>query len=218
MSANNSIKLPTGVKDETGNVYGKLTVIHFSEIRHKLAHWMCQCECGNTTIVAGSDLRKKSTVSCGCHRARAGGMCNSPEYTSWQEMKRRCEPDYKDKHLYADRGITLCERWQSSFNNFIADMGSKPFPEATIDRKNNDLGYSPDNCRWATKMEQSHNSRKTRMITHNGETYCLRDWARRLGIAHRTLSTRLAKGWPPEKVFSSEHYFSPPPIKKARQT
>jgi hypothetical protein len=128
-------------------------------------------------------------------------------------MKRRCDPDYKDKHLYAERGITICEKWANSFNAFFEDIGPKPFPEATVDRINNDLGYFPENCRWATKLEQSQNTRKARMLTFNGETLCLREWARRLGITHATLASRINKGWEPEKIFSSEHYFSPPPRK-----
>jgi hypothetical protein len=218
MSTDDSIKLSPRAKDETGNVYTKLTVIEFAgNTRSGDSRWKCLCECGNTTIVARGELRKGSTKSCGCRRASAGGGHKTTEYTSWQEMKRRCDPDYKDKHLYADRGITLCERWKISFNHFIADMGPKPSPDATIDRIDNNGNYEPSNCRWATKLEQSQNTRKTRMLTHNGETLCLREWARRLSITHRTLSTRLTKGWSPEKVFSSEHYFSPPPIKKVRQ-
>ena len=221
MATNNSTQFSLSVKDETGNVYGKLTVIRYAETRKGLAHWLCRCECGNMTAVAGSDIRKGSTVSCGCHRARAGGACSNgkrtPEYRSWQEMKRRCyNPNYPDYHLYGGRGITVCERWRELFLRFLADMGPKPFPEATIDRYPDQNGpYSPDNCRWASKMEQSQNSRKARMLTYNGETMCLRAWARKLGITHRTLSVRLAKDWPLDKVFSSEHYFSPPPRKKA---
>ena len=233
MSTDNSIQLPAGVKDETGNPYGKLTVESYVGIRRKLAHWLCRCECGNTAIVAGADLRKKSTVSCGCHRERSGGACSgrkrTPEYTSWTEAKRRCYKDnYPDYHLYGGKGVRVCQRWLHEFANFLKDMGLKPFPSASIDRINGDGNYScghckqciengwTENCRWATKMEQSQNTSKTRMLTYNGETYCLREWARRLGITHRTLSARLAKGWPLEKVFSSEHYFTPPPIKKAR--
>ena len=204
--------------DEVGNVYNKLTVLEFAgNTKGRDSRWLCRCECGNTTTVARGDLRDDSIKSCGCHRAIAGGMSNSTEYTSWKEMKRRCyNANYDDYHLYGGKGITVCQRWLDAFVNFFEDMGLKPFPEATIDRLNGDGNYEKDNCRWATKMEQSQNTSKTRMLTFNGETHCLREWARRLGITHRTLSARLAKGWPHEKVFSSEHYFTPPPIKKAR--
>lgn len=204
--------------DEVGTEYGKLTVIEFAgNTKGGDSRWLCQCECGNTTTVARGELRKGSTLSCGCHRANAKGMCESTEYTSWQEMKRRCyTTNYKDYHLYGGKGITVCQRWLDAFVNFFEDMGPKPFKEATIDRKDGNGNYEKDNCRWASKTEQSQNTSKTRMLTYNGETYCLREWARRLGISHCTLRSRLNKGWPPEKVFSSEHYFTLPPIKKAR--
>lgn len=189
--------------DEVGSKYGKLTVIEFAgNTKSGDSRWKCLCECGNTTTVARGELRKGSTRSCGCHRASAGGMCNSPEYTSWQEMKRRCDPDYKAKHLYGDRGITICERWQFSFNAFLEDMGTKPFPEATIDRIDNNGNYEPGNCRWATKLEQSQNTRKARMLTYNGETHCLREWARRIGITKRTLSVRIER-WGLEKALTT---------------
>lgn len=104
---------------------------------------------------------------------------------------------------YAGRGITVCDHWRTSFVNFLADMGPKPFSEATIDRYPDQNGpYSPENCRWATKLEQSQNSRKARMLTYNGETMCLRAWARKLGITHRTLSERIRRGWPEDRVFA----------------
>lgn len=204
MSTGNSIQLPRGVKDETGNPYGKLKVVQFAGIRRKLAHWLCSCECGNTTIVAGDDLRKKSTLSCGCHRASARGMCKSSEYTSWKEMKRRCyNTRNSEYHNYGGRGITVCQRWLDAFVNFFEDMGPKPFAEATIDRKDGNGNYEKENCRWATKLEQGQNTSKARNLTYNGETYGLREWARRIGITHGTLSARLARGWSLEKALTT---------------
>ncbi len=195
--------------DETGNVYSKLTVLEFAgQTNSGDSRWLCECECGKTTTVARADLKRESIKSCGCHRASAGGMCNSPEHTSWREMKRRCDSDYKDKHLYWERGITICEKWRSSFNAFFADMGPKPFPEATIDRIDNDGNYEPGNCRWATKLEQGQNTRKARLLTYNRETHGLREWARRLGVAHRTIARRLdEQKWTMEQVV--KHYTSP---------
>lgn len=218
MSTGNSIQLPPHAKDETGSVYGKLTVIKFTgRTKSGDSRWKCLCECGNTTTVARGELRKGSTKSCGCHRANAGNMCKSSEYTSWKEMKRRCyKTNCPDYHLYGGKGVTVCNRWLDAFVNFFEDMGPKPFPEATIDRLDGNGNYEKSNCRWASKLEQSQNTSKARMLTYNGETHCLREWARRLGIAHGTLRRRLSQGWPHENVFSSEHYFSHPPIKKAR--
>jgi len=84
-------------------------------------------ECGNVTTVAQGELRKGSTKSCGCVRARSGGMCNSTEYTTWQEMKRRCyNRKYREYYLYGGRGITICGQWRTSFVNFLADTDDDP--------------------------------------------------------------------------------------------
>lgn len=194
--------------DETGNIYGKLTVLKFAgNTKSSDSRWLCQCKCGNTTVVARGDLRKSygGTKSCGCGRASAGGACRTPEYTTWQEMKRRCyKPNAPYYHIYGGKGITVCDRWRTSFVNFLADMGPKPFPEATIDRVNGDGDYEPANCRWASKMEQSHNSRKARMLTCNGETLCVRAWARKLGVVHRTICRRLEQSWTINRIV--DHY------------
>lgn len=203
MVTSDSTQLSGHAKDERGNVYGKLTVIEFTEIRGE-AMWLCRCECGNSSKVAGSDLRKGGTKSCGCLRASQGGGYKTPEYTTWKEMKRRCyNPRNSQYHLYGGRGITICDRWRTTFVNFLADMGKKPSPQHSIDRIDNDGNYEPANCRWATKMEQSHNSRKVRLITYNGETLCLREWARKVGITHRTLSVRLRRGWTTERALTT---------------
>lgn len=208
--------------DETGNKYNKLTVLEFSgKTKGGDSNWLCQCECGNTTIVSRGDFTKGDTKSCGCHRASAGGATKgyrkSTEYVSWSEMKRRCyNTRNAEYHNYGGRGITVCDQWKNSFVDFLAYVGKKPSPDATIDRIDVNGNYEPGNVRWATKPEQSQNTRKTRKLTYNGETLCLREWARRLCITHQTISTRLAKGWPLEKVLSSEHYFTPPPKRKAR--
>ncbi len=218
MAEIDSTQKPRHAKDERGNVYNRLTVIEPVEIRGGDTIWLCRCECGNLTTVAGGDLRRGTTKSCGCLRSSQDGGYKTSEYAIWKGMKLRCySPRNRQYHLYGGRGITICDRWRTSFVNFLADMGQKPFPEATIDRyPDNDGPYSPENCRWATRLEQGQNTRKVRLLTYNGETMCLRAWARRLGITHCTLSVRIKKGWPPEKVFSSEHYFTPPPIKRPR--
>lgn len=205
--------------DETGNIYNKLTVLEFAgSTKSGDSRWLCKCECGNTTIVARGDFRNNSIKSCGCHRASAGGMCKSSEYAIWKGMKSRCYiPTATEYANYGGRGIKICDRWKKSFNNFFNDMGPKPFLDASIDRIDVNGNYEPDNCRWATVFEQGQNTRKTKLLTYNGETYGLREWARRLGITHRTLSIRIAKGWPPEKIFSTEHHSVSPP-KKQRKT
>lgn len=218
MATSDSNQLPTRVKDERGNIYGKLTVREYAgKTKSGDSQWLCDCECGKTTTVAGGDLRKTygGTKSCGCGRRIQGGGHGTTEYTTWKEMKRRCyNPRYREYGLYGGRGIIICERWRTSFVNFLADMGPKPFPEATIDRFPDQNGpYSPENCRWATKLEQSQNSRKTRLLTYGGETLCIREWARRIRITHRTLIARLERGWSVEKAVTTPATQSCIPIK-----
>jgi hypothetical protein len=194
------------VVDVTGKVFGALTVLRFVGVRRQ-AMWLCRCECGKEVTVAGYHLRSGHTTSCGCTRNVTHGETGSPEYRTWAEIKQRCyNPKTRYFHLYGGRGIGMCVRWFDSFEEFLSDMGRKPSPKHSVDRINNDGDYEPANCRWATKMEQSHNSRKVRNLTYKGETMCQSAWARRLGISINALRNRLKRGWPPDKVFTPKRY------------
>jgi hypothetical protein len=136
--------------------------------------------------------------------SRTHGATNTPEFRAWISLRHRCEspksPSFKD---YGARGITVCERW-SSFENFLADMGPRPSPDHSIDRRDNDKGYGPDNCRWATWAEQASNKRNNRVLTINGETRTLAQWARLAGLASSTLDNRLKDGWTLEEAVSAK--------------
>lgn len=125
---------------------------------------------------------------------------NYPEYAIWIGMKKRCynKNDSNYKH-YGGRGIVICERWQK-FANFFTDMGPRPTPTHSIDRIDNNKGYSPDNCRWATRSEQANNKSVNRRLEIRGQIKTRAEWAALAGICHRTLITRLRKGWTPEKA------------------
>ena len=108
-------------------------------------------------------------------------------------MRTRCEnPNYIERHLYSERGITVCERWKK-FENFLEDMGRRPSLRHSLDRIDNEQGYSPENCRWATAAEQGRNKRTSRRINYKGRILCLVDWAAVCGVRPSTLHERLAR-------------------------
>lgn len=213
MSTGNSIQLPAGVKDIAGKPFGKLTAISYAGTNlgsQAGAYWHCRCECGTEKILSAGAMRSGNIQSCGCTKLAADGMSSSAEYRVWHGMKRRCyETRRRDYKYYGGRGIAVCERWRTSFVNFFADMGPKPFPEAQIERVDNDGNYEKSNCKWATQEEQKQNTRNVRKLTYNGETLSIGEWAKKLGIDRSTLRLRLDKGWPLEEVFSSEISFVP---------
>lgn len=125
----------------------------------------------------------------------------TPEYRAWQGMIRRCENrSCKWYHRYGGRGIVVCQRWRESFVNFLQDIGNRPSAVHSLDRIDNDGNYEPGNCRWVTRREQTLNSSVPRMISFNGMTRSVSDWARSLGIKIPTLEKRLLSGWSLEEA------------------
>lgn len=114
-------------------------------------------------------------------------------------MRARCNnPKHRRYPDYGGRGIGVDPRWDR-FENFFADMGPRP-EGMTLERIDNDKGYTPGNCRWATRAEQATNKRNNRVLTYQGETMCTADWARKLGVNVQLLRNRLHRGWPIERV------------------
>lgn len=172
--------------------------------------WFCVCVCGTFCVKSANNLKTGNTKSCGCWKQEVShkrflihGKSGSPEFKTWCAMRRRCiDPSDSHYHIYGGRGISFAERWLV-FENFLADMGTKPTPKHTIERVDNEKGYGPDNCVWADIKAQNRNTRRTRMVTFNGITQCLTDWSITLGMDYETLRSRLSRGKTIEEAFAA---------------
>lgn len=181
-------------------------------MRGKCKFWPCVCDCGNRTIVAHGHLQNGHTKSCNCLSKeltadinKIHGKSKTAEFKVWSGMKNRCS-NHKDRSYknYGSRGIKVCLRWQKSFKNFLADMGVRPSPKHSIERKNNDKGYSPKNCVWAIKKVQANNTRANRVIKYRDTSKTLSQWSQLLKIDRKTLSCRIDRSkWSVEKAFTA---------------
>jgi len=199
--------------DMTGQRFGSLVALYFTrEFGNAPLFWVCQCDCGATTTVSGKHLRTGNTKSCGCLRKgvgirqyRHGHATNghmSPTYRSWRSMKDRCQkPEHASYEHYGAKGIRVCEEWDCDFEAFLRDMGSRP-EGMTLDRIDNSKGYSRDNCRWATKREQTLNRSITTMVVIDGSRVPLADAAAQAGLNTDTVRRRIESGIPVERALS----------------
>jgi len=152
-----------------------------------------ECICGNKTVVDVSNFKHGQVRSCGClssevtsTRNTSHGMSGTPEYEIWCGMLKRC----KNHPGYAGRGITVCPRWKD-FTLFYSDMGPRPSSNHSVERKDNDKGYDPTNCVWATAATQNRNTRRNMLLTAFGKTQCIQDWAKEVGMNRLTLRQRI---------------------------
>lgn len=180
-----------------GEIFGKLTVIsHISG-----ALWLCQCSCKDKTLikVTRTNLRKgKST--CGCYRHN---KTKTPEYRAWITMKNRCNNQNNQYyHRYGGRGIKYCERWEL-WENFYEDMGKRPSTKHSLDRIDNNGDYTPENCRWATDLEQANNQEKNRNFTIDNKTQSVTQWGREFGFKRGVVEARINRGWSIEEALST---------------
>lgn len=197
-----------------GQTFSRLTVLRRADSDTKGNHfWECKCECGVVKTLRGSNLKNGQVQSCGClatdthtkHGSANRGE-KTPEYKIWAGMNNRINnpknPAYKH---YGGRGLTLAPRW-SDFQSFLEDMGLRPSPQHSVDRVDNNLGYSPENCRWATREEQGRNRRNNHLMEYRGESKTVVEWSEASGIPYRTILSRLRLGYTPEEVMNMERH------------
>jgi hypothetical protein len=164
--------------------------------------WWCKCHCGKEFPAIANNLKTGNTSSCGCLKG-THKESGTPEYHAWEAMLARCNnPKCPEFCNYGARGITVCERW-SKYEAFKEDMSARPHG-MSIDRIDNNSGYGPGNCRWATMKQQQQNKRTNRMIFHNGLNLCIQAWAEKTGIPATTIHNRLNKQWSISRVLATK--------------
>lgn len=196
--------------DITGQRFGRLTVVGFSHFKrshggHKTAYWKCVCDCGNEKITTTSSLRSETTRSCGClrkelnHKRLYKGL-DRRLYGVHRMMVERCyKSDSEHYKNYGGRGITVCPEWlgKNGCDNFRRWADSHGYKRGlTLDRIDNDKGYSPDNCQWATRKHQSNNKRNNIWIEINGKKQTLAQWCEEYNVPYGRTEARYVKmGW-----------------------
>lgn len=193
--------------DLAGQTFGRLTVRHYAGIdKHQKRVWNCTCSCGNQVSVTTTQLRLGKTQSCGCLKTDTHtkhGDIASLEYHAWRSMRSRCTNE-SNRHYanYGGRGIKVCQRWEV-YENFLSDMGRKPTKTHSLERNDNDGDYTPENCKWATKSEQTRNRSVSVWIEYGGKKMLVQDWATELGLPYTTLYSRIRNGWTVERAFNT---------------
>ena len=195
-------------RDYVGVVFGRLTVQKLKYIKDARSYWKCFCTCGQLKVVSNKSLCSGTTKSCGClakENGRKQGLAATKHgegthgkrtrtYRIWQGILRRCNtPSASGYKNYGGRGVTVCKRWHT-YINFKNDMGECPVG-FSIERKNNNKGYTLSNCKWATRAEQTKNTRRTIKLKYKGTTLCLTEWAVTLGIPRTTFWRKIKKGY-----------------------
>lgn len=190
-------------KDYTGKIFNNFTVISYKGN----SYWKVQCICGNIKQIRASKLNTQ--ISCGCLKDSPKGNLihgkyTSSEYSSWLCMKSRClntnDTNYSN---YGGRGITICNEWINSFEQFYKDLGKKPNNKYTLERIDTNGNYVKNNCKWSTRQNQSNNRRNTKFITYKNKTKPLTIWCAELNIKPSTIRGRLRKGLSIEDAFET---------------
>lgn len=199
--------------DLTGLKFGRWLTVKLSPEKKygRQIAYDCVCDCGTKRLLAGYRLTSKQTESCGCAALEASTIKNTKHglwkhrlHGTWRSMKERCyNPNHDAYHRYGGRGITVCERWHK-VEYFISDNDQLALPGTTIDRKDNDLPYSPGNCRWVTRRAQANNRDNNIVLEFRGKTKTVAEWAKELQMFEPTLRKRILQcGWSVEKALTT---------------
>lgn len=202
-------------QDLTGKSFGLWTVHDYAgKDRFGLSLWTCSCSCtpDRMIVVIGSSLKRGKSLDCGCRRLKrkvewntTHGKSNTEEHSIWMGMIQRCvnpnQPAYK---YYGGRGIRVCERWlgDNGFVYFLQDMGPRPSRSHSVERKNNNKGYGPDNCIWALPVVQGRNNRRNHIITAFGKSQCVSAWEEEYKCTRGVISYRINHGWSAEEAIT----------------
>lgn len=204
----------------TGKRFGKLVAIKtIGKNKNGGYLWQCKCDCGNEITASVGNLNNGHTKYCGCLRAdrcetnfTKHGLESTRLYDIWRDMRLRC---YDERNIsynrYGGMGITICDEWKEDVKAFYDWAMANGYNDGlTIERIDNDGNYSTDNCRWATVKEQANNRRSNVLVTHNGKTQTMKEWANEVGIPYKVVWARMQKlGWSAERALTY-------PVKKGK--
>lgn len=195
-----------------GKRYGWLIVVKYMGSSNKGSVWECLCDCGNKIASTTGTLQDGRSKSCGCKKNITSGshkLSGTRIYRIWQGMRNRCNnknfPVYPD---YGGRGIGVSKEWDNSFINFYNDMKEGYYEELQLDRIDNNKGYCKENCKWSTRKEQCSNRRDNFWYEIDGVRLIKADWARKLGIDHNIINTKMRKGYTFKDIY--DHYINKP--------
>jgi len=204
------------IKDLTGNKYGRWTVLKLSEKKYRsMIMWLCKCECGVEREIIGNNLVRGISKSCGCLKIERTKITKTKHgqtidgkiarlYRIWQGMKERClYPSQTSYKNYGGKGVKVCKEWLdfSVFREWAVANGYND--NLSIDRIDSNGNYEPSNCRWVTKTNQARNNSHNTMIEIEGKTKCLAEWCEIYGISHKTVGSRIKRGWEPIKALTT---------------
>jgi len=214
------------IEDYVGLKYGRLTILkEGSFIKYDktiMRKVLCKCDCGNEKEVDLNSIKRGKSTSCGCFNKEVSKKNSTthglamlstgirhPDYSIWTKLKGRClNPNDKSYIHYGARGIKICDRWLSSFENFINDLGWRPNQNYSLERIDYNGDYCPENCKWIYKSEQNRNKRRVKIIYYNGNSYCLTELCKLLNLSYSTMRHRVYDLQLPfaEAIMYPQHY------------